>query len=155
MQIVSESVADTIRIGAKIAKYLHRGDILCLFGDLGSGKTVFVKGLASGLGVKKNKIISPSFILLCQYLDGRLPLYHLDLYRLKALPDIYSLGYEDYLYADGVSVIEWPQRFKYLLPEKYLKVEFLIKSDTKRRIKFSGVGINLPVAAFRHPLRRG
>lgn len=155
MQIVSESVADTIRIGAKIAKYLHRGDILCLFGDLGSGKTVFAKGLALGLGAKKHKVISPSFVLLCRYTDGRIPLYHFDFYRLKSALDILGLGYEDYLYADGVSVIEWPQRLDYLLPEKYLQVEFLIKSDTKRRIKFSGVGINLPAAAFPHPLHRG
>lgn len=155
MQIISESPQDTIRIGERVAKFLKKGDIVCLFGDLGSGKTVFVKGLALGLGVKKHKIISPSFVLLCQYFDGRIPLYHFDLYRLKKLEDILTLGYEEYLYGGGITAIEWPQRFKYLLPEKYLKVDFLIKSPTKRLLKLSGAGVSLPAAAFRHPPRRG
>lgn len=138
-----------------MAKSLKKGDIVCLFGDLGSGKTVFVKGLALGLGAKKEKIISPSFVLLCQYLDGRLPLYHFDLYRLKRIEDILTLGYEEYLYGEGITAIEWPQRFKYLLPERYLKVELLIKSPAKRLLKFKGVGISLPAAVFRHRPRRG
>ena len=120
MRFVSNSTAETVGIGKKLAGKLKPGDIICLFGDLGSGKTVFTKGIAFGLGIGKNKVISPSFVLMRQHLKGRLPFYHFDLYRLKSCDDILTMGYEDYFYAQGVSVIEWAERLKYLLPKDYL-----------------------------------
>ena len=82
MEIVSDSVNDTIKVGSLIAKALNPGDIICLFGQLGSGKTVLAKGIARGLGIKKSNVISPSCVLIRRHLEGRLPLYHFDLYRL-------------------------------------------------------------------------
>jgi tRNA threonylcarbamoyladenosine biosynthesis protein TsaE len=140
MEIVSGSVNNTINIGKGIAKELVQGDIICLFGQLGSGKTVLTKGIAQGLGIKRNRVISPSFILIREHLQGKLPLYHFDLYRLRSPEDILGLGYEEYLYAEGVSVIEWADRLKYLLPPEYLKIELSIKKDKSRALAFEGFG---------------
>jgi tRNA threonylcarbamoyladenosine biosynthesis protein TsaE len=138
--IISHSVKDTLAIGEKIARKLVKGDVVCLFGQLGSGKTVLTKGIASGLGVEKNKIISPTFVLIRQHLKGRLPLYHFDLYRLSATKDIMVLGYEEYIYGEGVSVIEWADRLKYLLPKEYLGIDLTIQGQLKRAFKFSACG---------------
>ena len=139
MKIVSLSVSDTIKIGRKLAKNLEKGDIICLIGKLGSGKTVLTKGIAAGLGIKKEKIISPTFVLIRQYYS-KIPLYHFDLYRLAAPKDILFLGYEEYLYDEGVAVIEWADRLKYLLPKDYLKIELFIREDNQRMLKFSAFG---------------
>ncbi len=138
--IVSNGVKDTLGIGKLIAKNLRKGDIVCLFGQLGSGKTVLTKGIAQGLGIKKNRVISPSFVLIREHKSGRLLLYHFDLYRLKDPKDIMAIGYEEYLYDDGVSVIEWADRLKYLLPREFLKIELFLKPDSKRRLKFTAFG---------------
>ena len=140
MKIISRSVNDTIRIGKSIARNLESGDIICLFGQLGTGKTVLTKGIAQGLGIEKSKVISPSFVLLRQHTKGRLPLYHFDLYRLKDVGDILGLGYEEYLYDQGVAVIEWAGRLKKLLPQEYLKIELSLKNDAQRVLELSGVG---------------
>lgn len=140
MQLISRSVQNTLNIGKKIARYLEKRDIICLFGELGSGKTVLTKGIASGLGIKRTKIISPSFVLIRQYLHAKLPLYHFDLYRLREPKDIMLLGYEEYFYDEGITVIEWADRLKYLLPEDYLKIEIFIRANTQRRFKFKACG---------------
>lgn len=141
MQLVSRSVDETIKIGNRIARYLYPRDILCLFGNLGSGKTVLTQGVAWGLGIKEDKIISPTFVLLRQYTQARIPFYHFDLYRLKTPKDILNLGYEEYFYDEAVSVIEWADRLKYLLPAEYLKIELLIKNTQQRILKFSPCGV--------------
>ena len=140
MQILSQSVRQTLYIGKRLSRHLRKGDILCLCGGLGSGKTVLVKGIAQGLGVAKNRITSPSFVLLRQYHRARLPLYHFDLYRLKALKDIAYLGYHEYLYGEGVSVIEWAERLGRLLPAEYLGVELSVKGNRRRLLKFKACG---------------
>lgn len=140
MKVITESVNQTLRLGRKIAKSLQKGDIICLFGELGSGKTVLTKGIAQGLGIKRNNIISPSFVLIRSYLRAKLPLYHFDLYRLKIPKDILDLGYQEYIYDDAVTVIEWADRLGYLLPPEYLKVELFIRPDSQRLFKFSGIG---------------
>lgn len=139
MKVITESVNQTLRLGRKIAKSLQKGDIICLFGELGSGKTVLTKGIACGLGIKRN-IISPSFVLIRPYLGAKLPLYHFDLYRLKMPKDILGLGYEDYIYDDAVTVIEWAERLGYLLPPEYLKVILKIEGQKRRRIEFIPFG---------------
>jgi tRNA threonylcarbamoyladenosine biosynthesis protein TsaE len=139
MDLVSHSVNSTVKIGKIIARYLNKGDILCLFGQLGSGKTVLTKGIGLGLGVEKNKVISPSFVLIRQY-QGRMPVYHFDLYRLDEPGDILGLGYEEFFYDQGVCVIEWADRLKSLLPQECLKIELCIKGKTQRRFKFAARG---------------
>jgi len=129
-----------LNIGAKLAKNLRKGDIICLLGQLGSGKTVLTKGIAQGLGIAPGKIVSPSFVLMRQYNRSRLPLYHFDLYRLKLAKDIASLGYEEYFYDEGVSVVEWADRLGCLLPKEYLRIELAIKSDSQRVFKLQAFG---------------
>jgi len=140
MKIISKSANDTINIGKVIARNLRKGDIVCLFGELGSGKTVLTKGIASSLGIKKSKVISPSFVLLRQYSRARIPLYHFDLYRLKTIEDILALGYEEYFYDEGITVIEWADRLKCLLPKEYLKIKLCVKPDSQRLLELSASG---------------
>ena len=140
MKIISKSVNDTIKLGKIIAKNLEPQDIICLFGQLGTGKTVLTKGIASGLGIERKKVISPSFVLIREHSQGRLPLYHFDLYRLKSPADILGLGYEEYLYAEGVTVIEWADRLGCLMPKEFLRIELFLNSKMHRIIKFTAVG---------------
>jgi tRNA threonylcarbamoyladenosine biosynthesis protein TsaE len=140
MQILSHSVNETLRIGKKLSRNLKEGDIVCLFGRLGAGKTILVKGIASGLGMKKEKVISPTFVFIRQYKTGKSFLYHFDLYRVKEPKEIFALGYEEYFYNDGITVIEWADRLKYLLPRECLRVELCLKMGTKRLLKFSAIG---------------
>ncbi|OGX19342.1 MAG: tRNA (adenosine(37)-N6)-threonylcarbamoyltransferase complex ATPase subunit type 1 TsaE [Omnitrophica WOR_2 bacterium RBG_13_44_8b] len=140
MRLISNSVQDTLNIGKAMAEILQKGDIVCLFGELGSGKTVLTKGIALGLGVKKTPINSPSFVLIRQYAGGKIPLYHFDLYRLKALKDIMSLGCEEYFYDEGITVIEWADRLNYLLPEEFIKIELSFRTGSKRQLRFSAFG---------------
>ena len=137
--LVSCCVTETLNIGKAIARYARPGDIVCLFGELGSGKTVLAKGIAAGLGIKKNEIISPTFVLIRQY-PAQIPFYHFDLYRIKSPTGILALGYEEYLYDEGVTVIEWADRLKYLLPKEYLRVELGIKNQRQRLLEISGLG---------------
>jgi len=137
--LLSLGVSDTIKIGKAIAKHLNKGDIVCLFGNLGAGKTVLVKGIAEGLGIKRNEIISPTFVLIHEY-KRDIPLYHFDLYRLGNPKDILGLGYEEYFFNDGITVIEWAKRLKYLLPGEFLKIELLIKTDSERLFKLRAFG---------------
>jgi tRNA threonylcarbamoyladenosine biosynthesis protein TsaE len=140
MKILSSGIMDTLKIGRSLAKKLKPGDIVCLFGELGSGKTVLTQGIASGLGIKKERVISPSFVLMREHRRARLPLYHFDLYRLKQGSEILGLGLEEYLYGDGVCVVEWADRLGCLRPREFLKAELVVKSRTQRSIKFTAFG---------------
>ncbi len=140
MKIISRSVKNTLDFGKSLARHLKPQDIICLKGDLGSGKTTLTKGIALGLGIDKTKVTSPSFILIRQHLEGRVPLYHFDLYRLKVAGDIATLGYEEYFYDDGISVIEWADRLKYLIPKECLMVELTYRRPNIRRFKLSAFG---------------
>lgn len=139
--MITHSEKETFNIGRKIAGNLQKGDIICLIGNLGSGKTVLTKGIASGLGINKDQVISPTFVLIKQYQAKKtLGLYHFDLYRLNNINDILELGYEEYLYGDGVAVIEWADKLKCLMPKQYLKICLSIKGREKRMIDFTAVG---------------
>lgn len=139
MRMISTSVNKTLGLGKIIAGYLKKGDIICLYGQLGSGKTVLVKGIAIGLGIKKNNVISPSFVLIRQH-PAKLSLNHFDLYRLKSPENILELGYEEYLYGDGVSVVEWAEKLDYLEPREYLKIDLTVKGDHQRLLCFQAKG---------------
>ena len=114
----------TFEFAKKIGKNLKRGDVLCLDGDLGVGKTVFTKGVAAGLGIKDD-VSSPTFTLIQEYYGGRLPLYHFDVYRIDGPWDMDDLGYEEYFYGEGVCLVEWGSMIKELFPENtiYVRIE--------------------------------
>ncbi|CCO08081.1 tRNA (adenosine(37)-N6)-threonylcarbamoyltransferase complex ATPase subunit type 1 TsaE [Desulforamulus hydrothermalis] len=118
--VVSRSPAETRQLGQKMAGLLQAGDIICLNGDLGAGKTAFSQGVAEGLGVK-GPVTSPTFTLINEY-EGRLPLYHFDVYRLGGPADLEDLGYEEYFYGQGVCLIEWARRVADLLPGQRLDI---------------------------------
>lgn len=140
MRLVSDSPRKTRKIGKILAENLKKNDIICLFGDLGSGKTVFTQGIAMGLGIKKDLVISPSFVIIRKYAGRDLSLNHFDLYRLKNTQDILALGYEEYFYNEAATVVEWAERLQGLLPREYLKVKFFIKGDSRRILEVKSVG---------------
>jgi len=140
MKILSGSARETLAIGRTIAGLAKAGDIICLFGQLGSGKTVLAKGIAQGLRVKGKEVISPSFVLLREYDSGKLPLYHFDLYRLKGVQEVLDLGYEEYLFGQGLSVIEWADRLKVLEPKEALSIRLSVLGGSKRELVFSAKG---------------
>ncbi len=132
--MITNSARETMLIGEKLARKLKPGDMIALSGDLGSGKTTFTKGIGKGLGVKDSKRInSPTFVLIKEY-NGRVPLYHLDLYRLDDLEGIENLAIEEYIYGNGVTVIEWAEKIKSILPEKHIFVKLKVKGDNKREV---------------------
>jgi tRNA threonylcarbamoyladenosine biosynthesis protein TsaE len=131
----SSSVEETIKIGENLARRLKAGDVVALVGDLGSGKTVLTKGIAKGLGVKNVRYVnSPTFVTIKEH-AGRVPLYHLDVYRVDASNILDSEGYEEYLYSDGVTVIEWADRVRGILPKRYTEVRLSITGENRRRIE--------------------
>lgn len=138
---VSHSYDDTLALSAKFAKLLRKGDIVCFFGELGSGKTAFVKGLAQGLRMKAPHVHSPTFTLMNIY-DGKVPLYHFDLYRITA-SDLFNIGYDEFFYGEGVTAVEWSERLGELAPEECWKVELKHAGDDKRdiRIRIQGKGL--------------
>ena len=124
MVFESTSSQMTFEFAKKIGENLKRGDVLCLDGDLGVGKTVFTKGVAAGLGIKDD-VSSPTFTLIQEYYGGRLPLYHFDVYRIDGPWDMDDLGYEEYFYGEGVCLVEWGSMINELFPENtiYVRIE--------------------------------
>jgi tRNA threonylcarbamoyladenosine biosynthesis protein TsaE len=136
---VSQSSLHTERIGERLARLAQPGDVLALWGELGAGKTVLAKGVAAGLGLEAGDVSSPTFIILHEHYGGRLPLFHLDLYRLEG-QDLGSTGWEETLEGGGVTVIEWPDRASGSLPPDRLDVRLEHIADTKRRVVLSATG---------------
>ena len=123
---------ETTTAGKNLAARLKKGSVLALSGALGAGKTTFVKGIALGLGIAE-PVTSPTFAIIQEY-EGRLPLYHVDLYRIKDSSELDDLGLEEYIYGDGVTVIEWPEKAADLLPEETIAVAIEVAADDFRRI---------------------
>lgn len=128
---------ETEALAAGLAGGLRPGDCVGLIGELGSGKTCFVKGLARGLGVQ-GYVKSPSFTIINIYEGGRLPLYHIDLYRLSGMKELREAGLEDYIYGKGVSVIEWVDRAPELMRDCAMIVRFSYKGETLRGVELEG-----------------
>ena len=133
---ISHSVEETIALGHALGATLRRGDVLALCGELGAGKTHFVKGVAAGLGANA-AVTSPTFTLIHEYIGGRLPLYHFDFYRLEAEDDALKIGLDEYLDGDGVCVIEWADKFPALLPPHTRWLRFAHRADGARAIEES------------------
>ena len=130
---ISNSPDETGAFGRRFADDVKAGDVIALSGGLGSGKTQFVKGLTAGLGAA-TAATSPTFTLIHEYSGGRLPIYHFDFFRIEDRPSAERLGLDDYFFGDGVSIIEWADRFPDLIPEKARWISFETKSETQRAI---------------------
>ncbi|MEI7533953.1 MAG: tRNA (adenosine(37)-N6)-threonylcarbamoyltransferase complex ATPase subunit type 1 TsaE [Verrucomicrobiae bacterium] len=135
---ISHSPADTEALGEKYGRTATRGLVIALSGDLGAGKTQFVRGMARGLEIS-GRVHSPTFTLVNEYGGGRLRLFHLDLYRLETPEQILSAGIEEYLQPDGVAVIEWAERLEGW--EKLVGVKIEIVSETERKIIYDDSGV--------------
>lgn len=141
MEFVSNSYEETLSFAKELATKLNGGTAICLYGELGAGKTAFVQGLAAGLGILEY-ITSPTFTIVNVYESGKMPLYHFDMYRLEDSSEAYEIGYEEYVYGDGISVIEWPERILDILPA--IRYDIIIdknieKGEDYRKIKIKKV----------------
>ena len=139
--IESNGENETFELGVKIGEEAKPGDVFTLIGDLGVGKTVFTQGVAKGLGIDDN-ICSPTFTIVQVYDEGRLPFYHFDVYRIGDVSEMDEIGYEEYVYGDGVSMIEWANLIEEILPDVYTKIEIskdLSKGFDYRRIDISRI----------------
>jgi tRNA threonylcarbamoyladenosine biosynthesis protein TsaE len=127
-EFIISSVDDTLKLGKELGLRVKAGDIICLNGDLGAGKTHFSKGIALGLGVEDH-ITSPTFTIVNEYEGGRLKLYHFDVYRVNDPDEIYAIGFDEYIFDNGVSIIEWSNYIEELIPEEYLSINILKLPD--------------------------
>ena len=139
IDLVSHSSLHTERLGERLASHAQPGDVIALWGELGAGKTVLARGIAIGLGIDEETVTSPTFIILHEHFGGRLPLYHLDLYRL-AQSELGSTGWEEALDGGGVTVIEWPDRAGDELPPDRVDVRLEHVAETKRRVSIEPTG---------------
>lgn len=128
------STEETMALGARSAALLDPGVVLALYGDLGSGKTHFVKGIAEGLGVSPAEVRSPTFTILSVYDDGERPLYHFDAYRVQNPDEFVELGFEEYVHGDGITCIEWADRVPDLLPPNTTHLQFHHVAPSERQI---------------------
>ena len=126
---------DTYRLGERIGREAKAGDVYLLDGDLGVGKTVFAKGVAAGLDIDE-PVTSPTFTIVHEY-EGRLKLYHFDVYRIGDPDEMWDIGFDEYLYGDGVCLIEWPEKIAEILPEDCIKVSITTNPDLSRTIEIS------------------
>lgn len=133
MTFTTHSPEETIELGIKIGERLRKGDVIAMQGTLAAGKTTITKGIARALGISET-ITSPTFCLISEY-HGKMPLYHMDVYRLEGADDFVSLGADDMIYGDGVSVIEWSEKIMSELPEKTIILRITPNDDGSRLIE--------------------
>ena len=139
-KMIKETFSDkeTFELGFELGKKAVPGDIFCLDGDLGTGKTVIAKGIAAGLGVTE-PVSSPTFTVIKEYREGRLPFFHFDVYRIEEPAEMDEIGYEDYFFGDGVTVIEWSDLIKELIPDKAVRIR--LKKDTGKGFDYRKIEI--------------
>lgn len=130
---------DTRKLGYGLGETAARGQVICLNGDLGVGKTVFTQGFAAGLGIGE-PVNSPTFTILQVYDGGRIPFYHFDVYRIGAVEEMDEIGCEDYFYGGGVCLVEWAERIEQLLPKG--RTELLIEKDLERGFDYRRITLN-------------
>ena len=130
--ITTQSEEETAAIGREVASTLSAGDVLLLYGDLGAGKTAFVRGLAEGLGIRRDEVSSPTFTLIQEYRGGRLPLFHVDLYRIEDPREFDELGLDE-IAEDGVLTIEWADKYP-LPPARAVRVSIAHAGESERRV---------------------
>ena len=132
-QFITHSPEETEALGARLAGALESGAVVAFTGDLGAGKTAFVRGLARGLGIR-DRVTSPTFTIVNEYEGGRLPLFHFDLYRLGCADELFDIGWEDYLARGGVCAVEWSERMEELLEPGTIRVDLRRGEDEDRRV---------------------
>ena len=133
MQITTHSADETQALGKKLAESLRPGDVIAYFGDLGAGKTAFTRGIAEGLGVSE-QVTSPTYTIVNEYLSGRLPLFHFDMYRLSSPEELFEIGWEDYLERGGICAVEWSENVSGAFPSGTIKVKLDKIDESVRRI---------------------
>ena len=138
MIIETRSAKETYQLGVELGKKAQRGQVFTMVGDLGVGKTVFTQGLADGLGITE-PISSPTFTIVQEYDEGRLPFYHFDVYRIGDISEMDEIGFEDYVYGEGVSLIEWANLIEEILPEK--RVDIVIEKDLTQGFDYRKITI--------------
>ena len=136
--VESHGEKETYRLGYDLVNSAKSGQVFALIGDLGVGKTVFTQGMAAGLGIT-DYICSPTFTIVQVYEEGRLPFYHFDVYRIGDISEMDEIGYEEYVYSDGVSLIEWADLIEEILPENYTKVE--IEKDLEKGFDYRKITV--------------
>ena len=136
-KVISNSEFETVELAQNIESEKFENMIICLDGELGSGKTVFTKGIANALGIQEN-ITSPTFTIIKEYMDGEMPLYHMDVYRLDGNTD--GVGIEEYYNKGGIVVIEWSNTIKSILPEERLEIKFKVIDENRRSIVITPYG---------------
>lgn len=136
--IESLSERDTFELGFKMGQEAKPGDVCTLIGDLGVGKTVFTQGFAKGLGIDDN-VCSPTFTIVQVYDEGRLPFYHFDVYRIGDVSEMDEIGYDEYVYGDGVSLIEWANLIEEILPVKYTEIK--IEKDLEKGFDYRRISV--------------
>jgi tRNA threonylcarbamoyladenosine biosynthesis protein TsaE len=137
VRLTADSAEATREIGARLGRAARPGDVIALYGDLGAGKTCFVQGVAAGLGVA-GPVTSPTFVMVAEH-AGRLPLYHVDLYRTNGLEEIAGLGLDELLDGEGVTVVEWAEKAEALLPARTLRVRIRGAGEEPREIELEGL----------------
>ena len=130
----TDSAAATLALGRRLAEGFAPGDVVALYGDLGAGKTHLAKGVASAFGVAESDVTSPTFTLVHEYPGEAFPIYHLDAYRIERLEELYELGYEEYVYGDGLCLVEWPERLEALLPPHTIRLRLEHLGGDRRRV---------------------
>ena len=138
MKTETHTERETYEMGVRMGRESRAGQVYALIGDLGVGKTVFTKGLAFGLGVEE-PVSSPTFTIVQSYEEGRLPFYHFDVYRIGDAEEMDEIGYEDYIYGDGVSLIEWADLIEEILPEHYTDIR--IEKDLEQGFDYRRISI--------------
>jgi tRNA threonylcarbamoyladenosine biosynthesis protein TsaE len=134
---ISNSPAETEAVGRRLAEDVGVGSVFALQGELGSGKTLFTKGFVAGME-SNSAVSSPTFTIVHEYRGGRLPVYHFDFFRVESRQSLARLGLDDYFFGDGVSVIEWADRFRDFIPEQARWILFETRSENQRAISFQG-----------------
>ena len=140
-EIETGTPEETFDLGFKLGQEAEAGQVYCLEGDLGVGKTVFAQGFAKGLGIAE-AVNSPTFTILQSYEEGRLPFYHFDVYRIADVEEMDEIGYEDCFYGDGVSLVEWPGRIREIIPEKAVWIS--IEKDVERGFDYRRITVTCP-----------
>ncbi|WP_055071455.1 tRNA (adenosine(37)-N6)-threonylcarbamoyltransferase complex ATPase subunit type 1 TsaE [Clostridium massiliamazoniense] len=142
MEFIVSTIEETLNIGKQVGSLAKSGDIICLTGDLGTGKTHMSKGIAEGLGITEH-ITSPTFNIVNEYHSGRLNLYHFDVYRVNDPDEIYAIGFDEYIFGNGVSLIEWANYIEEIIPNEYLYINIKKipeKGENFRKITIEAFG---------------